>query len=87
MSAVSSDRSVLPHWVREAAGAIVRRQPRTLLGDARPRRPAHGGYAFDAGHDVLAQCPLVRLPCVAPLINEMVLDAVGGHVLGLPRAY
>jgi acyl-CoA dehydrogenase len=47
----------------------------------------HGGYAFDAGYDVSTIWPLVRLFCIAPLNNEMVLNSIGQHVLGLPKSY
>jgi acyl-CoA dehydrogenase len=47
----------------------------------------HGGYAFDAGYDVSTIWPLVRLFCIAPVNNEMVLNSIGQHVLGLPRSY
>jgi acyl-CoA dehydrogenase len=48
---------------------------------------AHGGYAFDAGYDVSTIWPLVRLFCIAPVNNEMVLNSIGQHVLGLPKSY
>lgn len=47
----------------------------------------HGGYAFDAGYDVSTIWPLVRLFCIAPVNNEMVLNSIGEHVLGLPKSY
>ena len=47
----------------------------------------HGGYAFDAGYDVSTIWPLVRLFCIAPVNNEMVLNSIGQHVLGLPKSY
>jgi acyl-CoA dehydrogenase len=47
----------------------------------------HGGYAFDAGCDVSTIWPLVRLMCIAPVNNEMVLNSIGQHVLGLPKSY
>jgi acyl-CoA dehydrogenase len=47
----------------------------------------HGGYAFDAGYDVATIWPAVRLLKVAPINNEMILNYVGEHVLGLPRSY
>jgi alkylation response protein AidB-like acyl-CoA dehydrogenase len=47
----------------------------------------HGGYAFDAGYDVSTIWPLVRLFCIAPVNNEMVLNSIGQHLLGLPKSY
>jgi acyl-CoA dehydrogenase len=47
----------------------------------------HGGYAFDAGYDVSTIWPLVRLFSIAPVNNEMVLNSIGEHVLGLPKSY
>lgn len=47
----------------------------------------HGGYAFDADYDVITMWPLVRLLCIAPVNNEMVLNSIGEHVLGLPKSY
>lgn len=47
----------------------------------------HGGYGFDRGYDVLAIWHQARLLKVAPLNNEMVLNYIGEHVLGLPRSY
>lgn len=47
----------------------------------------HGGSAFDAASDVSTIWPLVRLFCIAPVNNEMVLNSIGQHVLGLPKSY
>lgn len=47
----------------------------------------HGGYAFDTGYDISTIWPLVRLFCIAPVNNEMVLNSIGQHVLGLPKSY
>lgn len=47
----------------------------------------HGGYAFDRGYDVIGIWPVARLLRIAPINNEMVLNYIGEHVLGLPRSY
>lgn len=47
----------------------------------------HGGYAFDAGYDIVSIWSLIRLTQVAPVNNEMVLNYVAEHVLGLPKSY
>jgi acyl-CoA dehydrogenase len=46
-----------------------------------------GGYAFDADYDVSTIWPAVRLLEIAPVNNEMILNYIGEHVLGLPRSY
>jgi acyl-CoA dehydrogenase len=47
----------------------------------------HGGYGFDRTADVLSVWPVARLLRIAPINNEMVLNYIGEHVLGLPRSY
>ncbi|MBI3991888.1 MAG: acyl-CoA/acyl-ACP dehydrogenase [Candidatus Lambdaproteobacteria bacterium] len=47
----------------------------------------HGGYGFDADYDVITLWPIVRLFKVAPLNDEMILNYIGEHVLGLPKSY
>jgi alkylation response protein AidB-like acyl-CoA dehydrogenase len=47
----------------------------------------HGGSGFDADMDVITLWPMIRVLRVAPLNNEMVLNYIAEHVLGLPRAY
>lgn len=46
-----------------------------------------GGYAFSDEYDVASIWPVVRLMRIAPVNNEMVLNYIGEHVLGLPRSY
>ena len=48
---------------------------------------AHGGYAFDREFDVMALWPLARVLRNIPINNEMILNYIGEHVLGLPRSY
>jgi len=48
---------------------------------------AHGGYAFDREFDVMTLWPLARVLRNIPINNEMVLNYIGEHVLGLPRSY
>ncbi len=47
----------------------------------------HGGYGFDQDYDVVTLWPFARLMRVAPVNNEMILNYIGEHVLGLPRSY
>lgn len=46
-----------------------------------------GGYAFSDDYDVATIWPVVRLIRIAPVNNEMILNFIGEHVLGLPRSY
>ena len=46
-----------------------------------------GGYAFTADYDVTTLWPMARLLRIAPVNNEMVLNYIGEHVLGLPKSY
>ena len=48
---------------------------------------AHGGYGFDQDYDVVTLWPFARLMRVALVNNEMILNYIGEHVLGLPRSY
>lgn len=47
----------------------------------------HGGYGFAAEYDVERKFREARLFSVAPISNNMVLNYVAEHVLGLPRSY
>ena len=47
----------------------------------------HGGNGFDSDYDILPLLPGARLLEVAPISNEMVLNYIGEHVLGLPKSY
>jgi alkylation response protein AidB-like acyl-CoA dehydrogenase len=47
----------------------------------------HGGSGFDVDVDVITLWPMIRVLRVAPLNNEMVLNYIAEHVLGLPRSY
>ena len=47
----------------------------------------HGGYAFDRDYDVITLWPMARLIAIAPVNNEMLLNYIGEHVLGLPKSY
>lgn len=47
----------------------------------------HGGYAFDRDYDLITLWPMIRLMEVAPINNEMLLNYIGEHVLGLPKSY
>jgi alkylation response protein AidB-like acyl-CoA dehydrogenase len=48
---------------------------------------AHGGAAFDATSGLSALWPLVRMGRIGPVSNEMVLNHVAEHTLGLPKSY
>ncbi|MET0931015.1 MAG: acyl-CoA dehydrogenase family protein [Aeromicrobium sp.] len=47
----------------------------------------HGGSGFDEDSDIITLWPMIRLLRIAPLNNEMVLNYVSEHMLGLPRSY
>ena len=47
----------------------------------------HGGYGFAAEYDVERKFRECRLFSVAPISNNMVLNYVAEHVLGMPRSY
>mgnify|MGYP000106012727 FL=1 len=47
----------------------------------------HGGYGFDRDYDIITLWPSARLMEVAPINNEMLLNYIGEHVLGLPKSY
>lgn len=48
---------------------------------------AHGGMAFDASAGLTALWPLVRMGRIGPVSNEMVLNHLAEHTLGLPKSY
>jgi acyl-CoA dehydrogenase len=48
---------------------------------------AHGGYGYIKDYDVERYWRECRLFRIAPISQEMVLNYVGEHVLGLPRSY
>ena len=47
----------------------------------------HGGNGFDTDYDIITLWPLARLLKVGPINNEMMLNYIGEHVLGLPKSY
>jgi acyl-CoA dehydrogenase len=47
----------------------------------------HGGYGYIKDYDVERYWREVRLFKIAPISQEMILNYVGEHVLGLPRSY
>lgn len=47
----------------------------------------HGGTAFDKDTDLITLWPMIRILRIAPLNNEMILNYISEHVLGLPRSY
>lgn len=48
---------------------------------------AHGGNGFDADYDIITLWPMIRLGQTIPINNEMILNYIGEHVLGLPKSY
>jgi alkylation response protein AidB-like acyl-CoA dehydrogenase len=46
-----------------------------------------GGSAFDTDSDVVTLWPMIRILRIAPLNNEMILNYIAEHMLGLPRSY
>lgn len=48
---------------------------------------AHGGAAFDDASGLTSLWPLVRMGRVGPVSNEMVLNHLAEHTLGLPKSY
>ena len=48
---------------------------------------AHGGYGYIKEYDVERYWREARLFRIAPISQEMVLNYVGEHVLGLPKSY
>lgn len=48
---------------------------------------AHGGYGMTREYDVITFLPNIRAMRVAPVNNEMILNYIGEHFLGLPRSY
>ena len=47
----------------------------------------HGGYGYIKDYDVERYWREARLFKIAPISQEMILNYVGEHVLGLPRSY
>ncbi|GAA1827737.1 acyl-CoA dehydrogenase family protein [Pseudonocardia ailaonensis] len=47
----------------------------------------HGGMGYSEEYDVARYFREVRLMKIAPVSQEMVLNYLGSHVLGLPRSY
>ena len=47
----------------------------------------HGGMGYAEEHHVARYFREARLTRIAPISQEMVLNFLGSHVLGLPRSY
>ena len=47
----------------------------------------HGGYGFATEYDVERKFRESRLFTIAPISNNMVLNFIGEHILGMPRSY
>ena len=48
---------------------------------------AHGGYGLTREYDVINFSNAIRALRIAPVNNEMILNYIGEHFLGLPRSY
>jgi acyl-CoA dehydrogenase len=48
---------------------------------------ALGGAAFDESSGLVSLWPLVRMGRIGPVSNEMILNHIAEHVLGLPKSY
>lgn len=46
-----------------------------------------GGYGYTEEYDVERYWREIRILRIAPITNQMVLNYIGQHVLGLPRSY
>lgn len=44
----------------------------------------HGGYGFVTEYDIITCLTWLR---TAPVNNEMILNFIGQHILGLPKSY
>jgi alkylation response protein AidB-like acyl-CoA dehydrogenase len=47
----------------------------------------HGGSGMDDDLGLVYLWKLCRTGCIAPINNEMVLNYIAEHVLGLPKSY
>jgi acyl-CoA dehydrogenase len=47
----------------------------------------HGGHAWDKRTDLVQIWPMIRLMSQSPINNQMLLNYVAEHVLGLPKSY
>jgi len=47
----------------------------------------YGGYGFASEYDIERKFRECRLFSIAPISNNMVLNYVAEHVLGMPRSY
>ncbi len=47
----------------------------------------HGGYGFVTEYDIITCLTWLRTARIAPVNNEMILNFIGQHILGLPKSY
>jgi acyl-CoA dehydrogenase len=47
----------------------------------------HGGYGLTREYDVITYVPMIRAMRIAPVNNEIVLNYLGEHFLGLGKSY
>jgi acyl-CoA dehydrogenase len=73
---VGEAANVAVYMAREAASEACDRAVQT-----------HGGYGVAVEYDVERFWREARLTRIAPISDEMILNYIGEHVLGLPRSY
>ena len=73
---VGEAANVAAYMAREAASKATDRAVQT-----------HGGYGIAVEYDVERYYREARLTHIAPISDEMILNYLGEHVLGLPRSY
>jgi acyl-CoA dehydrogenase len=73
---VGEAANVAVYMAREAASEACDRAVQT-----------HGGYGIAVEYDVERFWREARLTRIAPVSDEMILNYIGEHVLGLPRSY
>jgi acyl-CoA dehydrogenase len=73
---VGEAANVSAYMAREAASKATDRAVQT-----------HGGYGVAVEYDVERYYREARLTHIAPISDEMILNYIGEHVLGLPRSY
>jgi acyl-CoA dehydrogenase len=47
----------------------------------------HGGSCLDAETDLVTFLPTMKMQKIGPVSNQMILNFIGQHVLGLPKSY
>ncbi|MFB6165039.1 MAG: acyl-CoA dehydrogenase family protein [Haloarculaceae archaeon] len=73
---VGAAANIAAYMAREAASEATDQAVQT-----------HGGYGIAVEYDVERYYREARLAHIAPISDEMILNYIGEHVLGLPRSY